>query len=52
MSKLSKINSSRELRNLISVTGNYAKDLKAAAAKGYTFSKTVHEIMNMNFRMP
>jgi len=46
---MKKINSSKQLQKTIKVTNDYESDLKKANAKGYTFSKTLHEMINLKF---
>jgi len=41
------IKSARKLLSIIKVTNDYEKDLKKANAKGYTFSKVLHELINL-----
>ncbi len=45
---MKQINSGNKLTKIIKVTTNYKNDLKKAEAKGYTFSDTLHSLINLN----
>ena len=41
------INRGKELMEKITVTNSYENDLKKAEAKGYTFGKTLHQMLTL-----